>query len=195
MRNKLVLKFTDAGELSLFESYFLSENPARSCHSVRGKVPGAYLGAGTFQWTSAVKALSVLAMRSKAAALQAEPAPFALEGFRSSLASSLDFALSKQTTWLVEMFGYDATEQPLLKRLFLRSNPNLKRPGPVGVALNPSRLTATDIEIVLQGATVNTASQLLALAEEIERGSERIGQSAYVGGAAAPLANQDRMVA
>ncbi|MCB0344147.1 MAG: hypothetical protein KDD66_03485 [Bdellovibrionales bacterium] len=97
---------------------------------------------GVFRWGGAVLALTQLLVRSKLSS-----SPYVLEGSAGSLASSLDAALSKPPNWLLDMFGIDSHGNSLASKLFNRSNPERKRPGPVGVALNPRQLNPVDIRV------------------------------------------------
>jgi hypothetical protein len=119
--------------------------------TVRGKTSGAMRCVGSFQWTSAVKALSVLIVK---AAMRPESA--VLQGCSGSLAASLDYALSKQPAWLSEMFGCDANGISFARRLVLRTNPERKRPGPVVLAVNDMYLSAASIEVHADGVLAST---------------------------------------
>jgi hypothetical protein len=129
--------------------------------TVRGKTSGAMRCVGSFQWTSAVKALSVLIVK---AAMSSENA--VLQGCSGSLAASLDYALSKQPAWLAEMFGCDADGTSLARRLILRTNPERKRPGPVVLAVNHVYLSAASIEVHVNGALASTP-QLAQLVSQL----------------------------
>jgi hypothetical protein len=98
-----------------------------------------------------VKALSVLIAK---AAMRPESA--ILQGCSGTLAASLDYALSKQPTWLSEMFGCDADGISFARRLILRTNPERKRPGPVVLALNHVYLSAASIEVYVDAALATT---------------------------------------
>jgi hypothetical protein len=108
--------------------------------SVRGKQSGAHKASGSFQWTSAVKGFALLAVRT-AARFQ----PAAIEGRAKSLAASLDYAISKQPVWLLEMFGVDRLGTSLIRRMILRTNPERKRPGPTTLAINENYLPQAGI--------------------------------------------------
>lgn len=114
--------------------------------TIRGKTGGAFRYAGSFQWTSAVKALSLLI--AKAAM---NPQCSTIQGLGGSLASSLDYALSKQPVWLAEMFGCDQQGISFARRLILRTNPERKRPGPVVLGVNHVYMPAAAIEVYVDG--------------------------------------------
>lgn len=120
--------------------------------TVRGKTSGAVRCIGSFQWTSAVKALSVLIVKTAMG-----PEGAVLQGCSGSLAASLDYALSKQPAWLSEMFGCDAEGISFARRLILRTNPERKRPGPVVLAVNHVYLPATAIEVHTDGFLASRA--------------------------------------
>lgn len=150
----------DGGEL--IEVYFQESAMSEKRRSIRGKTGGAYRQAGSFQWTSAVRALSLLAIN---AVIDANDAFILGEG--GSLAASLDYALSKQPEWLTDLFGCDHQGITYARRLILRTNPERKRPGPVVLALNVVYLPATAIEIQI-GGKVATHNELLALRHTLD---------------------------
>ena len=61
------------------------------------------------------------------------------------------------------MFGVDQSGAPIIKRLFIRMNPEKKRPGPAWVSINPAFLDPTNIAIFLDGVEVTTLSELNTL--------------------------------
>lgn len=117
-----------------------------SRRSVRGKQSGASFAAGTFQWTSAVRGLSLLAVRTAA---QIEMGM--ISGENGSITASLDYAISKQPMWLIDMFGVDRFGTSLIRRMISRTNPERKRPGPTILAINPNYLSADGINIFVDG--------------------------------------------
>jgi hypothetical protein len=142
MRN-LALYF-ESGELT--EVIFQDGPGAPARASVRGKTGGAFRSAGSFQWTSAVKALALLVVKTCATTTDA-----LLRGDGSSLAASLDYAISKQPLWLTEMFGSDQQGICLIRRMILRTNPERKRPGPVTLGINQMYLPSTSIAVFENG--------------------------------------------
>ena len=168
--SNLIMQFSGSSQPELLMVTFSSSITGKTCNSVRGKTPGAFRNAGTFQWTSAVHGLSILMLRSKLHAHGATVSPV-IHGPRNSLASSLDYAVSKGPFWLSEMFGFTANGDPVAKRLFQRSNPNLKRPGPVAVAINQAILPDNAITVQIEGQVVTEQSvlfEILAALEEID---------------------------
>lgn len=149
--------YFESGQLTdvLFRENANSE-PRRT---IRGKTGGAFRYAGSFQWTSAVKALSLLMAK---AALN--PLSSTIQGMGGSPAASLDYALSKQPVWITEMFGCDQQAISFARRLVLRTNPERKRPGPVVLAVNHVYMPAAAIEIFVDGQLCDAAqlAQLVA---------------------------------
>lgn len=139
-------------------------------HTVRGKTAGVHNSAGTFQWSPAVRALCGLLLRSVASShadAQGMSCAAIIKGYRSSPASSLDYALAKQPLWLLEMFGQDSHGRGLARRLVHRSNPEMRRPGPVSVSLNSSFMSPTNILVFVDGERCSSAEALSLLADRI----------------------------
>lgn len=138
----LALKFDNSqGQFELIEACFSHAILGTPLRCVRGKFAGAYGGVGTFQWTRAVQAIVLLLCRAKIASLSKRSEELVLlVGYRGSLASSLDAALSKEPVWLSDMFGADQNGHCLALRIINRTNTGLKRPGPVAVSLNQNFL-------------------------------------------------------
>jgi hypothetical protein len=61
------------------------------------------------------------------------------------------------------MFGVDKSGTSIIKRLFIRMNPEKKRPGPLWVSVNPAFLEPGNISIFLDGVEVTEAPELTAL--------------------------------
>lgn len=90
-----------------------------------------------------------------------------LVGERGSPAASLDYALSKEPAWLADIFGWDPQGVLIARRLFVRSNPEMKRPGPVCVSLNRALLRESDIRVDMEGSEVTTEELIGDLRERI----------------------------
>jgi hypothetical protein len=168
---KLALWFISNRELLTLDKTLFS-HPALSqeLRAIRGKTAGAYSGFNSFQWTPAVQAMSVLLLRTAALhSLEAGAGSALLEGYEDSPASSLDYSIAKAPNWLLDIFGLDKAGNPLAKRLFLRTNPERKRKGPVAVALNEKMLSRADITVYLDGRAVTSAQVLNDAAEQIEQ--------------------------
>lgn len=129
-------------------------------------------GIGNFRWSNGVRALSVLLVRHalllvtvrSQAELSAEPAT--IEGTETSLAASLDYALSKQPVWLQDMFGNTRQGTSIAKLLIRRINPDRKRSGPVVLFISNSSL---EVIVRVDGSRVNSAKELQRLVEVLER--------------------------
>ncbi len=156
--NILRLSFASSNkpELLMVE-YLASTGEKRS--SVRGKSGSITSDYNSFQWTSAVKALACLGLRANILGVSRA----SILGDAKSLASALDYAISKPPVWLIEMFGLDMHGEPFAKRLFKRINPERKRVGPVTINLNPRQFDDTSIEIWYGGSEVKEVNQVKAL--------------------------------
>jgi hypothetical protein len=159
---KFALHFVGGTEYELFETLFVHPLVGEERRCIRGKRSGAYRGCATFQWTKAVQGLALLALEAgiRAGGPSMEPL---LAGRRGSFASSLDYAIDKQTTWLMEMFGWDTSGTGVGRRLFPRSNPGQRFPGPVAISLNLNYLSHTEIQILVNERTVTDPDGLRAL--------------------------------
>jgi hypothetical protein len=147
----------------LFEVIFTDRASGLHCHCVRGKGAGAHHSAGSFQWTAAVKGLALLLVRA-ASGLD----PHVIHGYAGSLASSLDYAISKQPVWISDMFGFDAAGTCLVRRLVLRTNPERKRPGPTVLSVNERFIPLTAIAIFVNDRPLSR-EELVALATRLSR--------------------------
>lgn len=152
--------YFDIGEL--IEVQFRDGAAGETRVSVRGKTSGPLRQAGSFQWTAAVKGLSLLMLRTCAG-----QEGMLLAGEKDSLASSLDYAISKQPIWLTEMFGCDSQGTSLAKRMILRTNPERKRPGPVVLGINQLFLRTSEISIFSHGKLC-AENELLNLQRQLE---------------------------
>lgn len=155
------------GRSELTKVLFMYSPLNLSIQSVRGRFSGAYPGASTFQWTSAVQALSVALIRAAARRMTENSEPL-LAGQKGTLASSLDDALYKQTSWLCDVFGADSRGQSLANKLFKRTNPGKKQAGPVTFSLNTNVLPGHAITVLLDDAEVTDPIRLESQANVIE---------------------------
>ena len=164
MQGSFELQFAGYREVELVETYFSDRIARVECRSVRGKTAGAFRNVGSFQWTNAVKALSLLAVRAglaqRVGVMRVE---HYLAGEKGSLAASLDYAISKQPEWLVEMFGVDSMGITLMRRLIRRTNSERKRPGPVVLGFSDSALENLQFRFSMNGTPVKSISELEAL--------------------------------
>lgn len=147
-------------QAQLFKTCFqFSGDPGMKLFSVRGKTTGAYLATGSFQWTKATHALCVLFLKYKLGLIDQDDSCSCIQGYKDSLASSLQYALYKKPMWLREMFG--TTKSGILRSdfLFLTSNPS-RTNGPVAVAINPLYLKPIQIAISHNGEEVVSTQEL-----------------------------------
>ena len=170
--NRLVLDFASGEKPSLFQTRLSFEGLPGDLMSVRGKTGGAFRGVGTFQWTRAVQAITLLLMLHKLYGAETIPGRALLFGEGDSLASSLDFAISKRPVWLCEMFGTTSGGEAFAGRLFRRSNPNRKRPGPVVLSVNEKILSNAAVEVRLDGKPCDQAA-VQRIAEQLSSEPQR----------------------
>jgi len=152
-------------ELGQLTEVVFKENVASEARrSIRGKTGGAFRTAGSFQWTSAVKALGLLLAQTAL-----NPQNSTILGHAGSVAASLDYALSKQPVWIAEMFGCDQQGISFARRLILRTNPERKRPGPVVLAVNHVYLPPASIEVFVDGTKCSSEElgQLVASLQDL----------------------------
>lgn len=173
MSNESLSLFFVAGKTpELVRSEFQHPVLAQTLIAERGRTSAR----GMFHWSPAVRALCVLVLRVRA--WMSDPAERlhveapGLTGHKGSLAASLDYAFSKQPEWLIDMFGADARGESVTRRLFLRHNPERKRPGPVKIEIRPAALGTLRLRVLLDGAEVTDSDRLLSFAEAIERGDQ-----------------------
>lgn len=167
----LELNFFGSVAAELTETRFKNSLSGPDLFCIRGKTSGGFKNAGTFQWTNAVKGVTVLFLLYLISTMQSRKYQGAcIEGERGSLASSLDFALSKQPSWLMDMFGVDSSGISILRRMVFRHNSNLKRPGPVKVSINYDYLNADAIRISWNGLEITEVTTLVILLKSVVRG-------------------------
>lgn len=167
---RLTLKFVeDEKGVSLDEAWFLAPGLDERLLVRRGG--NALPGVGNFKWSAAVHALSILCVRhslSRYCEKLPESRSAYLSGEGGSAASSLDYALAKQPDWLLDLFGLNRDGSSITRKVFVRENPERRRPGPVRVGIRATFLPAEAIELFLgesQLLTVDTTEQLLCALE------------------------------
>lgn len=169
VNTKLSLWFTSDRQLELIKTCFHSPLLPQPITAVRGKTAGAFSTTATFQWTSAVQALSILLLRAvERVETKRHSIDPLLEGGKGSLASSLDASLYKQTAWL-DLFGATSRGDSMSRRVLTRTNPGRRRSGPVMIALNERILPANCIEVYLDNNRVKDGQQLTRFADTIEK--------------------------
>jgi hypothetical protein len=163
---RIRLTFSSSRDVELFRVDCVDgERSPVTC--IRGKTNGAYRGAGTFQWSSAVRAAACVFLKSKVLS-DLPPGEPMLSGEALSLAASLDYAITKQPAWIVDMFGVSSSGQSMARRLFRVTNSHRKRGGPVSISLNILKCPPPCVEVVLDGRTVNDPDQLRDILRRIE---------------------------
>lgn len=169
--------FAGVARVELIETCFRSTPLDIPRVTVRGKTSGAARHAGSFQWTSAVRALCVLFIRAAISKVDSAEVPL-LTGAHGSPAASLDYAISKQPGWLVDMFGSDSFGRCVAQRLLDRTNPERKRPGPVAIGIKPMVVSESRIDVFLDGKPVSSAEALKELLSGLSLSDQMLGQSA-----------------
>jgi hypothetical protein len=172
--NTLELHFAGNSGVELIETRFEGPLNKGPIVAIRGKTIGAFKNVGTFQWTSAVRALCVLCVRSVIAGLDRKSIAGQLSGLKSSLAASLDYALSKQPAWLREVCGSDPQGNAYIRKLIVRTNPERKRPGPVVLGLNERSIQVEDIHIFWDRKRLASKEELQKLLVAINTEGEQV---------------------
>ena len=169
---ELNLYFTPGASPELEKVCFSHPFLAESRICVRGKSGTVFGSPYSFQWTQAVRALCVFFLKNSArrSFFDRQQKTPTLSGARNTIAASLDYALSKQPSWLLDMFGTDKRGRSLARRFIHRANPEMKRPGPVVLSLNDKALSPSKITIHIGQRIVTRSQELLSLARHIEYG-------------------------
>jgi serine/threonine protein kinase len=158
----------------------------RKLVTVRGKDEGAYPGAGSFEWSHAVRCLTGYLVRCAAWSrrkLQQVPNTDSpcdhnggasakyplLKGVRPSAASSVLDALNKNVNWICDMFGSDSEGKAYLRDLLLWSNASVRPGEPVCARLDEKRLCPCCLQVEVASNQVTEPQALDSLAEKIER--------------------------
>jgi RNA polymerase sigma-70 factor (ECF subfamily) len=168
---RLILYFSGGTSPELLETRFYHTLFApRGRHCVRGKDEGAHAGSASFQWSPALKVLTAYLLACAAWARRYNDGACAtLKGERSSPAASLNYAMSKKPAWIKDMFGEDSESHPFLLDLVGRTNPDLKRAGPVILCLNTDLLPPQRIAVVVGDRQVEGADEIEQIANSIEK--------------------------
>lgn len=159
--------FEGAAQVELVRSHVELVGLQKPLVCVRGKTSGAFAQCGCFQWTSGVRGVCVAFLRFILSERDAG-VDYCLSGGRSSLAASLDYALSKGPSWLSDMFGSGRNGTLYARRFFRITNPNRKRPGPVVVSINGSAIKSYQVRFFWEGRQVMESKELYALLIAIE---------------------------
>ena len=171
----LVLNFwSEGGKTQLASTEFHCGWADSTCFSVRGKVAGAYAGAGTFQWSRAVHGLCLLMAigASRRFSILQRPTVM-LTGGVNTLASSLSYAIDKQPGWIVDMFGANSQGVPNIKRLILRSNAGLKSGPEVALSVNSNTILPRNITLKVNGALCECESEINQLISNLNCSNDK----------------------
>jgi hypothetical protein len=165
---ELTLWFQKSPTCELLQARFArSTETARV--SYRGKSLAFQRDAGLFQWSAAVKAFALLAVGTRLAASGGHREKFGvLEGERGSLAATLDYAIAKPTSWIVDLFGREASGKSYARIVFKRENSEQKRAGPVRVSLSSQLDSSEKLRIYLDGVEVTSTGQMTDLYELLQ---------------------------
>ncbi len=166
MNNCFTLWFDKQNELQKIT--FQSSLVEKEISSVRGLGSGSKINS-TFCWTAAVQSLCLLLLKAR---LNENYLEADLLGEKGSAAFSLDYALSKQPNWLLEMFGFDSNGNSLLKRLLLIQNPNGKRAVPIEISLK----RPFEVKVFLENKLVDNSQGLELIVRELEKNWQPYGQ-------------------
>jgi len=153
--------FEDRNRFELYQTEFAHPLLRAPMTAQRGYVSPGDPQIGHFPWTKGVQALCALFMHAAASGAAAQPL---LSGGAGSLAASLDYALSKQSLWLLDMFGMDREGVCLVRRVIWRQNPERKRPGPVSLGLYREAARRDALTLYINGEEERRPDRLEALA-------------------------------
>ena len=162
----LSLYFRSAPSPYLYRTEFSQQLLKEKRVAIRGKSGSFQSVQGSFTWSSAVRAFTLLVIKSLA--LHEDGKTYSLVGSKGTLAASLDDALYKCPQWIVDLFGKDGANRPVSKRLFVRKNGGRKSGPEVSVYVNVNFLPISKIQIFLDEKPISSASLLLRLATSIE---------------------------
>lgn len=169
---QICLSFSSSPRLSLEKTEFIAPFLERTLTSYRGSAFSLPAACSGFRWSAAVQAMAVLLLRHAAA----QESSFLLEGESGSLAASLDYALSKQPAWLLDMFGLTLQGYSGARMLIQRTNPERKRPGPVRLSIAPRTLRPRDVTVYHESGLQRDPESLLQMADAIEEGYGHVSQ-------------------
>ena len=163
--NLLALKFYNSDKPELVETIFYNSSTETTRKCIRG-VNTVNRCTGSFPWSSAVKSFCLLVLKTKLN--EASFRASYLEGLRGSPASSLDYAISKQPQWLLDMFGVKSSGRAIIKSLVCRENSERKRPGPTRISFRKSKILPSSICIYLDGVKMDSRPDLLELESRLK---------------------------
>lgn len=124
---------------------------------------------GSFQWSPALRALCSLVLRHYLHGnnvLSAQES--CIRGGKGSPAASLDYALSKQPTWLHDLFGSCPRGNTRARSIIQRINPERKKGGEVRLHIHNTLLPAASVRIRADGDQELGHEQLITLLRSLE---------------------------
>jgi hypothetical protein len=180
MQRSFNLHFAGDTNIELVEACFSDTRLGIQRRSVRGKTAGAFKNVGSFQWTTAVKALAILALKTGSVQVaRSAGIGHQLVGGKGSFAASLDYALSKQPEWLTEMFGVDSGGISVARRLILRTNPERKRPGPVVLCFSENAINTVQFRFTFNGSAVESLDAIQHLLSQLSENMKSLQSTEY----------------
>ena len=132
--------------------------------SIRGRSSRTTSDGHQFLWSPAVKALALLFLKTA----RESGENTGLSGEDGTSAASLDYAISKNTAWLSDMFGSDLEGSPYARSVLHRKNPERKRYGPVVIYVDETVLPRANIQIFLDNKPVTNPLDLSVLEKRLE---------------------------
>ena len=161
----LTLRFVsdDKRSISLSESKYFCSEQSQIYRCVRGK-PNSIPGYGAFYWSPAVQAVALFFLYQ--ASTETKFDAF-IEGEVGSLAASLDYAISKQPNWILDMFGVDQDGNANIRKIIKRANSERKRPGPVRLFMQCNYRNDFRISILLNNLPIKEQEVLLDLSRNL----------------------------
>ncbi|HMO19004.1 MAG TPA: hypothetical protein PKA63_07765 [Oligoflexia bacterium] len=178
---KIELRFLSGKSPELDAVIFTPGDSGEKWHSVRGKTFSATMASNTFNWTSSVKAMAICLVRVVIGNLKSDgklTTIIGLQGEGKTPAASFDYALARQSPWLLNMFGIDQKGGCRARSIFERNNPERKRPGPVTIYVTSKNLPYSNIDVYLDDIKVSAPGALQCLAEMLEHG--RISKKKFI---------------
>ena len=174
---RLILTFHAFENPQLSEIVFLKQGQTERI-AVRGK--SSYRGdpTGRFQWTSAVKAFAILGLGARLGLSRTPQQNYTIVGEEASAAASLDYAISKPTQWVLDVFGEDRKGKSFASRAFQRQNSERKRPGPVKIRLSSNILSLNNLVICVGDTEIESEQQLSELLNDVSEQFAKNGDAA-----------------
>ena len=188
--SRLMLRFTSQNGGELIQTAFENARSGRTFVAARGRRLSAT--EGSFRWSPGVKALSLFFLRYKLLHSRLNGGQrriddvAVLSGEEGSAAASLDYAISKEPAWLMDMFGpaHNAS-YVAFRQCVTRANPERKRPGPVKLFPVSRILSPENILVHIDGKPCEDDAEIKGLLLGIQGASfpaDEVGQEPQQGG-------------